>query len=84
MKITFTPLLSLTSTKAVRFWFYTKSQQWGKTHKSIFLCVGFTQERFSNFNNNRFFKQIIPRKTLSVRKSFTGNINLGQTVIKFG
>ena len=37
----------------------------GKTHKSIFLqetfcvyvCVGFAQERFLNFNNNRFLKR---------------------------
>ena len=45
----------------------------GKTHKSIllretcFFCTfggwGFTQERFSNFSNNRFFQaEKLPRK----------------------
>ena len=40
---------------------------------------GGTQERFSNASNNRFFKQGHCQKTLSVRKNFGGNINLGLT-----
>ena len=39
-----------------------------------------TQERFSNFSNNRFFSsREITGKTLSARKNIIGNINLRQT-----
>ena len=59
----------------------------GKTYKSILLretffarWEGVTQERFSNFSNNRFFsRREITRKTLSARKNIIGNITLSQT-----
>ena len=38
-----------------------------------------TQERFSNFGNNRFFKQRNCRKLLVSKEEFIGNINLHQT-----
>ena len=41
---------------------------------------GVTQERFSNFSNNRFFSsREITGKTLSARKNIIGNITLSQT-----
>ena len=45
----------------------------------VCVCVGgggggVTQERFSNISNNRFFKRRHCQKTLSVIKSFTGDI----------
>ena len=61
-----------------------------KSHRSILLREmffarlgeggGFTQERFSNFSNNRFFQaEKLPEKTLSARKNIIGNITLSQT-----
>ena len=41
---------------------------------------GFTQERFSNFGNNRFFQaEKLLEKTLSAGKNIIGNITLSQT-----
>ena len=50
----------------------------------FFACLGkgrgFTQERFSNFSNNRFFQaEKLLEKTLSVRKNIIGNITLSKT-----
>ena len=50
----------------------------------FFACLGkgrgFTQERFSNFSNNRFFQaEKLLEKTLSARKNIIGNITLSKT-----
>ena len=61
MKITFGSTVVFDFHKSSSFLVYENSP--GKTRKSIFptenvsVCVWVLQERFSNFSNNRFFKQ---------------------------
>ena len=50
----------------------------------FFACLGkgrgFTQERFSNFSNNRFLQaEKLLEKTLSARKNIISNITLSKT-----
>ena len=65
------------------------ANSYGKTDKSILLREtyfarleegrGFTQERFSNLSNNRFFQaKKLLEKTLSARKNIIGNITLSK------
>ena len=65
----------------------------GKIHRPILLQEtffarlgggggGVTQERFSNFSNNRFFSsREITGKTLSARKNIIGNVTKAKHVV---
>ena len=53
-------------------------------NRVFFACLGkgrgFTQERFSNFSNSRFFQaEKLLEKTLSARKNIISNITLSKT-----
>ena len=90
MKITFTSLLSLTSTRQFVSGLQKLTSKRRITNRFSYGKRFYAFLRVLHKNVSKILATIefssgeIARKTLSYRKSFTGNINLGQTVIQLG